>query len=233
MRLSTFRLALALCCLTGSALAGPNAESRRAEGPNFDGRVTQDQISLGELGLREIRMAGLRVFTTAFNKLAGYGDGPMDLADTVSAGGRPSLQGNGTLLRVNGLDGQTCLECHSVLSAATVPPRLGIGGVGGAVTNAIIMPTTIDPADLLDFDEERRTAEEDEAPVGRAVEPIHALGKPLEALEGEREGVGSAGNDVVAQRRHGERAYLKRGTFPRETSSNGWSTNDGTTTRSE
>jgi hypothetical protein len=114
----------------------------QGEQPNFQGRVTQAQILNGELTLREIRLAGLRVFTTPFNKLDGYGDGDGD------PGGRPTLQGNGTLLRVNGLDGQTCLECHSLLSAATVPPRLGIGGVGGSVTNAIIEPTTMDPADL-------------------------------------------------------------------------------------
>jgi hypothetical protein len=115
------------------------------EQPNFQGRVTQNQILNGELTLREIRLAGLRVFTTPFNKIDGYGDG------NNNPEGRPTLQGNGTLLRVNGLDGQTCLECHSLVSAATVPPRLGIGGVGGSVTNAIIEPTAMDPADL-DFD---------------------------------------------------------------------------------
>jgi len=133
------------------AVAG--ADRPRGERPNHDGRVTQEQISSGELSLREVRQAGFRTFTTPFNKLDGYGDGAMDLNDTVSPGGRPTLQGNGTLLRINGLDGQTCLECHSLVSAATVPPRLGIGGVGGSVTNALIMPTAIDPADLVDLDE--------------------------------------------------------------------------------
>jgi mono/diheme cytochrome c family protein len=145
-------LPLAALAAASAALA-VGAATNRAERPNFSGRVTQEQISYGELSLHEIRRAGLRVFTTPFNKLDGYGDGPMDLTDTVSPGGRPTLQGNGTLLRVNGLDGQTCFECHSLVSAAEVPPRLGIGGVGGSVTNAIIMPTSIDPADLLDLDE--------------------------------------------------------------------------------
>jgi hypothetical protein len=127
------------------ATVGASGQTAQGEQANFQGRVTQGQIVNGELTLREIRLAGLRVFTTPFNKLDGYGDGDAD------PGGRPTLQGNGTLLRVNGLDGQTCLECHSLLSAATVPPRLGIGGVGGSVTNAIIKPTAMDPADL-DFD---------------------------------------------------------------------------------
>jgi hypothetical protein len=149
------RAALMICFMTLFVTIGAvraSAETAPGEWPNLQGRVTQAQIANGELTLREIRAAGIRVFTTPFNKIDGYGDGPMDFNDTVSPGGRPTLQGNGTLLRVNGLDGQTCLECHSLLSAATVPPRLGIGGVGGSVTNAMIMPTAIDPADLEDLD---------------------------------------------------------------------------------
>jgi len=153
MRRPARRLAPVGMFVACGAIAVVVAQAPPGEHPNLDGRVTQEQIVNGELSLREIRMAGLRTFTTPFNKLDGYGDGPIDLNDTVSPGGRPTLQGNGTLLRVNGLDGQTCLECHSLLSAATVPPRLGIGGVGGSVTNALIMPTAIDPADLDDFDE--------------------------------------------------------------------------------
>ena len=134
------RVAQAACLLILFVIVGASVQTAQGEEPNFQGRVTQGQIVNGELTLREIRLAGLRVFTTPFNKIDGYGDG--------DPGGRPTLQGNGTLLRVNGLDGQTCLECHSLLSAATVPPRLGIGGVGGSVTNAIIKPTAMDPADL-------------------------------------------------------------------------------------
>ncbi len=115
-------------------------------------RVSQQQIEAGTMTLDEIRHAGLRMFATSFNKLDGYGDGPMDPSDTVSPGGRPTLQGNGTFLRVNGLDAQSCLACHSVISNASVPPRLGIGGAGTAAVNAMIMATAIDPADLDDFD---------------------------------------------------------------------------------
>lgn len=121
------------------------------EGPRLgDGRITQEDIESGSRTLREIRVAGLKVFTTPFNKMDGYGDGPVNQLDTTSPGGRPTLQNNGTFLRVNGLDGQTCLECHSIVSNAQVPARLGIGGVGGSVTNAIFQPTYIDVADLLE-----------------------------------------------------------------------------------
>ncbi len=115
-------------------------------------RVTQDQIRLGELNHKQILEAGKALFTTSFNKLDGFGDGPMDPTDSLSPGGRPTLQGNGTLLRVNGLDAQSCLDCHAVVSAATSPPTLGIGGAGTANNNAIIKPTKIDPADLADLD---------------------------------------------------------------------------------
>lgn len=110
-------------------------------------RVTQEDILDGRASLEDIQLSGLRLFTTMFNKLDGYGDGPADPADTLSPGGRPTLQGNGTFLRVNGLDAQTCLECHSFVRTGTSPPTLGIGGVGGSNANAIIMPTQIDPTD--------------------------------------------------------------------------------------
>jgi len=118
------------------------------EGPNLDDNlITQAEIESGSLNLRNIRKKGQLVFSTPFNKLDGFGDGPINPADTTTPGGRPTLQNNGTLLRVNGLDGQTCLECHAVLSNAEVPFKFGVGGVGGAATNAIALPSLIDVAD--------------------------------------------------------------------------------------
>lgn len=119
-------------------------------------RITHEEIAAGEVSLEAIRLQGLRLFTTPFNRLDGYGDGPMDPADPVTPGGRPSLQGNGTFLRLNGLDAQTCLECHSFVSAATVPPTLGVGGFGGSNSNAMIATTDVDPADLEDLDGKAR-----------------------------------------------------------------------------
>jgi hypothetical protein len=109
--------------------------------------VTQEAIEAGALSLQQLRRQGLLVFSTPFNAFDGYGDGPRNVADPISPGGRPSLQGNGTFLRVNGLDGQSCLECHSIVSNASVPPRFGVGGIGGSVSNAIFQPTFIDVAD--------------------------------------------------------------------------------------
>jgi hypothetical protein len=110
------------------------------------------QAALVRSGLRAIRMKGMEVFSTSFVRAQGFGDGPYDTTDPFSPGGRPTLQGNGMMLRVNGLDSQSCIECHCVVSARTVPPTFGVGGAGGMVTNAIIRPTTIDPADVGNAD---------------------------------------------------------------------------------
>ncbi len=133
------------------------AEELLGEGPGLraEDRVTQDQIIYKEKSLREIRAAGLAVFVTPFNKHDGYGDGPHDpgIFDQRSpaAGNRPTLQGNGSFLRVNGLDAQTCLECHTIVSNRTVPATLGIGGVGGVNTNAMFQPEQMNVVDT-DFD---------------------------------------------------------------------------------
>lgn len=102
--------------------------------------------------LKNLRRMGLAVFSTPFTKPDGFGDGPFDPAEfpPFAFGHRPTLQGNGTLLRVNGLDAQSCNECHTIVSNTTVPPTLGIAGVGGMVQNAIIGPTLIDVGDSFD-----------------------------------------------------------------------------------
>jgi hypothetical protein len=109
--------------------------------------ITQEEIASGNMPLDKIRAAGRKVFATPFNKADGYGDGPMNPQDTTSFGGRPTLQNNGTFLRINGLDGQTCLECHFMLSNAVVPARFGVGGFAGSVSNAMFMPTDVDVDD--------------------------------------------------------------------------------------
>jgi len=71
----------------------------------------------------------------------------LNLNDTTSPGGRPTLQGNGRTLRINGLDSQTCLECHGILSNATIPATTGVGGAGSTATSAMFQPKDIDPDD--------------------------------------------------------------------------------------
>lgn len=134
-----------------------SAEDIIGEGPRLkpEDRLSQSQIANGELSLHQIREAGLLIFTTPFNKYDGYGDGAFDPSEPdnriFEVGNRPTLQGNGTFLRVNGLDAQTCLECHSIVSNAAVPAKLGIGGVGGINSSPMFEPDVIDVKDE-DFD---------------------------------------------------------------------------------
>lgn len=109
--------------------------------------ITQFEIESGKFSLHELRRIGRQIFSTPFNKLDGFGDGPFIGEDPTTFGGRPTLQGNGAFLRVNGLDAQSCAECHFALSTRKIPMTFGIGGFGGANTNVLFAPTVIDVAD--------------------------------------------------------------------------------------
>ncbi len=127
----------AACALT---VVCPSVSAAPPQGPALGAdRITQDEISSGTLSRDEIRLAGRLMFITPFNKLDGYGDGPpgQTPAQRRQLGHRTTLQANGAFLRINGLDAQTCLECHSIVSAATRPFAFGVGGVG-SVNNVAI-----------------------------------------------------------------------------------------------
>lgn len=143
---------LLVCSLTPSLVEG---QGLVGEGPRLgpiNQRYTQEQFN-GNPKLEDVRRAGIKIFTTPFNFHDGYGDGPLNLADTTSPGGRPFLQGtslpdgNARILRINGLDSQTCLECHGILSNATIPATTGVGGSGSTATSAMFQPKVIDPND--------------------------------------------------------------------------------------
>lgn len=99
-----------------------------------DHRVQQSELY--ELTRDELRLAGMRMFTNPFTKDDGYGDGDK-VNPSGAQGDRGTLQANGTFQRIGGLDAQTCLECHSIISRRTVPMKFGIGGVGG-VNNTVL-----------------------------------------------------------------------------------------------
>lgn len=98
-----------------------------------------------------VRAEGLKLFATPFNHADGFGDGPVNPNDTTSFGGRPSLGNNGTFLRINGLDGQSCVECHAQVSSRTVPPTFGVGGFGGINDVPIFQPKVIDVSDASEL----------------------------------------------------------------------------------
>ena len=105
--------------------------------------------------LLELRLRGQDVFATPFNVYDGLGDGPSNPANRKEPGGRLTLPaypsfdntqgaGNQFFLRVNGLDSQTCLECHSIVDNSKVPAVFGVGGVGGTSANAFPMATILE-----------------------------------------------------------------------------------------
>ncbi|NRA76400.1 MAG: hypothetical protein HRU16_10705, partial [Planctomycetes bacterium] len=124
-----------------SLTIGPSSVASDNE-PNLSPRITQDQVE-NQLSLRQIRREGQRVFSTPFNNADGLGDGPIDPLDKVSPGGRPTFRNHGSLLRFNGLDSQTCLECHNLRSTQTIPASFAVGGAGGLSQSAF--PGDIDP----------------------------------------------------------------------------------------
>ncbi len=145
MHLNSSHLTAAILLL---AMAVPAAAQLPGQHSNLGTRLTQTDITNGSMSVRDIRREGRRIFSTPFNKLDGMGEGyDPTLPDHTSFGNRPTLQNNGTFLRINGLDAQTCQECHGIVSNATIPVTLGIGGVGSSNNNAIFLPTNIDVAD--------------------------------------------------------------------------------------
>ena len=81
-----------------------------------------DGIRDGSVTLDSLRRRGMEVFTTPFNSFDGYGDGPyVGEFPSSDFGHRPTLQGNGMTLRVNGLDAQSCNECHSFVKQSARP----------------------------------------------------------------------------------------------------------------
>lgn len=142
---------MALVCLSATSLfAQVDVGPAHPEIPSFNDII--NDYNNGHLQLKDLRRMGLSVFSTPFNTFDGLGDGPFDPTETETLmfGQRPTLQGNGLFLRINGLDAQSCNECHTILSNRTRPPTLGLAGVGGVVQNAIIMPSLIDVADSMD-----------------------------------------------------------------------------------
>ncbi len=105
--------------------------------------------------LNLLRLQGEWVFSTPFNKHDGLGDGPINPNNKVQPGGRLTLpafpaidgkpaEGNKFFLRVNGLDSQSCVECHFIVNNSVVPPTFGVGGAAATAFPATtrFLPTS-------------------------------------------------------------------------------------------
>jgi len=164
---------LSAMCLIAVVCAGPVAAQDSGVQGIESGVTTIHEIAQAmessPAALNHFRRLGMEVFTGRFNRSDGHGDGPFDLdewiEDPLALGHRATLQGNGQFLRLNGLDAQSCNECHSIVSHRTNPPKLGIGGVGGLVQNAVILPSMIDVADSADDRVEFQPGHEPDLPL--------------------------------------------------------------------
>ena len=127
---------------TDGVAFSPDFHGLNGNGRALDAPITEDDFNT--MTLTQIRQQGVRLYTTPMRRADGFGDGPgikEGLADDgvtpllnipdLGPTGRPTLQGNGTWLRMNGLDSQTCLECHGVVDNSVVPAQLGVGGQAG------------------------------------------------------------------------------------------------------
>lgn len=163
-------LKLSIAC--ASVLASSLATASDVDiGALYRGAFRIDQANVSSMSRDEVRLAGMRMFTNPFLKEEGYGDGNHALPSRTPGnheGERGSLQNNGTFQRINGLDAQTCLECHSIISRRKVPMTFGIGGVGG-VNNTVLGAGGATFVDLTTADKEHNID-------GRVINPPFIFG---------------------------------------------------------
>ena len=122
-------------------------------------RVDQEEITTGQLSFREIMEIGRHLFTQRYTAADGYGEGPYGPRETKrrEAGTHGPMAAFNDLpwMRINGLDSQSCLECHSVsgmdrdgyaVPGARNARADGVSGAGTIATSAIINPMQQTPA---------------------------------------------------------------------------------------
>ncbi|MCB1358781.1 MAG: hypothetical protein KDK53_20555, partial [Maritimibacter sp.] len=122
-------------------------------------RLDQDAIGAGEVSFRAMMEIGRHLFTQRFTAEDGYGEGPYgprEVKRQEADHGPMAAFGKLPWMRVNGLDSQSCLECHSASGMqaegyAAVPDSRtirtdGLSGAGTIATTAIINPMQQTPA---------------------------------------------------------------------------------------
>ena len=132
----------ALWASPGSASAGDGALN-----PCI--RIDQGALVRGEVMLYEVLEAGRHLFTTPFTIEDGFGEGPTGPRRRRGGLYPEPAQGFG-FLRLNGLDSQSCFECHNAIGSdrlcdtitlGALSKRPGaVGGAAGFASNAFINP---------------------------------------------------------------------------------------------
>ncbi len=123
------RAGLALAIITLIGAWSPDETNAIGDARNLipEVRIPQDDINDGTATFNQIFDAGRHIFSNRFTSADHYGeapDGPRRSLQTIA--GRPNLP----FLRFNGLDAQSCMECHLAIG---FDAEGGPGGPAGAL----------------------------------------------------------------------------------------------------
>jgi hypothetical protein len=138
--------------LTSTLLAVPLAHAQDLDSidePTLTPRVRQADVAAADSFLDKqcVRREGLRVFGNPNTLADGFGDGPVDPAvSPLTLGNRVSFP-NTPFGRLFGLDSQSCGECHSILSARSIPSQFAIGGTNTLSQPVLVLQGAVDTAD--------------------------------------------------------------------------------------
>jgi hypothetical protein len=141
--------------LLGSLVVGSIAAQAGSkdgiDSPTLTPRVDQADVAAADSfdKIQCVRREGLRVFGNPNTLADGFGDGPGDPTQSRLILGNRVTFPNTPFGRLFGLDSQSCGECHSILSAKSIPSKFAIGG-----TNTLSQPVLVltGPVDTSDAD---------------------------------------------------------------------------------
>ncbi len=131
----------AVSIFLGCLLLAGGVEARNLE-PGVS--TPQDAINAGEVDATTLFYRGLHLFSNSFTMEDHYGEGP----DGPRQGAAADLPGALPYIRINGLDAQSCMECHSrmgmrAMDGLEMPREPGtVGGSGGIASNVISLEGT-------------------------------------------------------------------------------------------
>jgi len=164
-RQGKLRLGALLAALLLAGLAG--LYPGWSQSPVFSEHVDIDQqrLQLGEYPLFKVLESGGQFFSTPYipydretGEGDGYGEGPKGPRQAQIAAFYPPDAAQYRFLRLNGLDSQSCYECHNSIGSYVEPgSRTGalmrkpgsVGGGAGSNSNAFINPDFPDPITLF------------------------------------------------------------------------------------
>lgn len=141
----------------GLAAAGALGGAQ-AQPPAITPAVNIDQAKIHEYPLRKILESGGDFHTTPFTPEDGHGEGKDGPRSQQRRTFYPQAWPNFPFLRLNGLDSQSCYECHNTIGSYVPPDNTTkallrkpspIGGSAGVASNAFINPAFPNPLTQL------------------------------------------------------------------------------------